>query len=116
MILGSDGSGKSRLLTAIAEHVLVPPKQARTTTHVRGSVTVSGVALAKWDTHQLQKRVGVLLNDVRTISDYASLMAGCTLEEILEPSLEGRGHLGPKERNSVAVAMKVRLHACHLDV
>lgn len=77
---------------------------------------MSGVALAKWDTHQLQKRVGVLLNDVRTISDYASLMAGCTLEEILEPSLEGRGHLGPKERNSVAVAMKVRLHACHLDV
>lgn len=107
LILGPEGSGKSRLLTAIAEHVLVPPKQARTTTYVRGSVTVAGVDLSKWDKRQLQNRVGVLLNDVRTVSDCASLMAGCTLEEILEPPLEGRGRIGPKERNAVAVAMKI---------
>ena len=65
MTLGPEGSGKTRLLTAIAEHVFAPPpKSARTTTHVRGSVTVAGVDLSKWDKRQLHKRVGVLLNDV----------------------------------------------------
>ena len=110
MILGSNGSGKTRLLTSISEHIFAPPKSARTTTYVRGSVTVAGVDMSKWDRRQLQKRVGVLLTDVRTVSDYASLMAGCTLEGILEPvvPLEGGGNRsGPKERNSMAVAMKV---------
>jgi len=110
MILGTNGSGKTRLLTSIAEHIFVPPKSARTATFVRGSVTVAGLDLSKWDKRQLQKRVGVLLNDVRTVSDYASLMAGCTLEEILEPVVPlegGGGRIGPKERNSVAVAMKI---------
>ena len=106
IIIGADGSGKTRLLTAIAEHMFPPPKTARTTTHVRGSINLAGVDTSKWDRNQLQKRVGVLLNDVRTVSDYASLMAGCTLEEILEPVLEG-GRAGPKERNSMSVAMKV---------
>jgi len=107
LVIGADGSGKTRLLTAIAEHIFVPPKTARTTTHVRGSIAVGGVELSKWDRSQLQKRVGVFLNDVRTVSDYASLLAGCTLEEILEPvPLEG-GRVGPKERNSMAVAMKI---------
>jgi len=106
MILGADGSGKTRLLTSIAERIFVPPKSARTTTHVRGSVRVAGVDLSKWDKMQLQKRVGVCLNDVRTVSDYASLMAGCTMEEILEPVVAG-GRVGTKERNSVSVAMKI---------
>ena len=106
IIIGADGSGKTRLLTAIAEHMFPPPKSARTTTHVRGSINLAGVDTSKWDRNQLKKRVGVLLNDVRTVSDYASLMAGCTLEEILEPVLEG-GRVGPKERNSMSAAMKV---------
>ena len=106
IIIGADGSGKTRLLTAIAEHMFPPPKSARTTTHVRGSINLSGVDASKWDRNQLKKRVGVLLNDVRTVSDYASLMAGCTLEEILEPVLEG-GCVGPKERNSMFAAIKV---------
>lgn len=107
LVIGADGSGKTRMLTAIAEHIFVPPNSARTTTHVRGTIAVGGVELSKWDRSQLQKRVGLYLNDVRTVSDYASLLAGCTLEEILEPvPLEG-GRVGPKERNAMAVAMKI---------
>ena len=35
-------------------------------------------------------------------------MAGCTLEEVLEPvPLEAGGRVGPKERNAMAVAMKI---------
>ena len=107
LIIGADGSGKSRLLTAIAEHIFTPPKSARTTTYARGSVSVAGVELAKWDRKELQKRVGVFLNDVRTVSDFASLLAGCTLEEILEPVPSDGGRIGPKERNSMSGAMKV---------
>ena len=77
---------------------------------MRGAINVGGVELSKWAGTQLQKRVGVFLNDVRTVSDHASLMAGCTLEEILEPvPLEAGGRIGSKERNSMAVAMKVSL-------
>jgi len=106
LIIGEDGGGKTRLLTAITEQIFAPPKLARTTTYVRGSITIAGVELSKWDRTQLQRRVGVFLNDVRTISDYSSLMAGCTLEEILEPVNES-GRTNPKERNSISVATKV---------
>ena len=44
------------------------------------------------------------------VTDYASLMAGCTLEEILEPVVPlegGGGRIGQKERNLVVVAMRV---------
>jgi len=108
MILGA--KGKTRLLTSIAERIFVPPKLVRTTIYVRGSIKVAGVDLSKWDHRQLRKRVGVSLNDVRTVSDYAQLCSELSLEEILEPDLspEGGGnHLGPKQRNSVAVAMKI---------
>ena len=108
LIIGCDGAGKSRLLTAIAEQIFNPPKAARTTTYVRGSIVVSGVDLSKWDKLVLQKRVGVFLNDVRTECDYASLMSGCTIDEILEPVPAGKGHkVGPKERNAVILAMKI---------
>eukprot|EP01082_Thalassiosira_pseudonana_P013997 g12504.t1 g12504 contig6:2043684-2047802(-) len=107
-VIGTDGAGKSRLLTAISEHVFAPPKSARTTTFVRGSVNVAGVDLSKWDRKQLQRRVGVYLNDVRTVSDYASLMTGCTLEEILEPvSLVAGSRINAKEKNAMVVAMKI---------
>ena len=48
MIIGSEGSGKSRLLTAISEKIFVPPTPARTTTFVRGSINLAGVDLSKW--------------------------------------------------------------------
>ncbi len=107
LIIGEDGGGKTRLLTAITEQIFSPPKLARTTTYVRGSIHIAGVELSKWDKTQLQKRVGIFLNDVRTLSDYSSLLAGCTLEEILEPVNES-GRTSPKEKNSMSVAMKVR--------
>ncbi|KAL3797852.1 hypothetical protein HJC23_006890 [Cyclotella cryptica] len=111
VVIGSDGAGKSRLLTSISEHIFAPPKSARTTTFVRGSVNVAGVNLSKWDRGQLQRRVGVLLNDVRTVSDYASLVTGCTLEEILEPiplvgGSPGR-QIGAKEKHAMALAIKI---------
>ena len=106
LIIGDDGGGKTRLLTAITEQIFTPPKLARSTTYVRGSINIGGVELPKWDKLQLQNRVGVFLNDVRTISDYSSLLAGCTREEILEP-VNASGRTSPKEKNSMSVAMKV---------
>ena len=106
LILGVDGAGKTRLLTAIAEQLFTPPKTARVTTYVRGSIIISGVDVSKWDRKQLHKRVGVVLNDVRIVSDYASLLSGCSLEEIMEPIQEG-DRAGPKNHNSLSVAMKV---------
>ncbi|KAL7470859.1 hypothetical protein ACHAXS_011138 [Conticribra weissflogii] len=108
MIIGDDGSGKSRLLTAISEHIFLPPKSARSTTYVRGSINIAGVDLVKWDRAQLQRRMGISLNDVRTVSDWASLMSGCSLEEILEPlPISGGARIGARERNSIGVAMKI---------
>lgn len=84
-ILGDDGEGKSRLLTAIAEALVNPAKRSLTTTKVRGSVSICGLDSMKWDRDQLKKRLGLFLNDVRTIADNAEFMSGFTLEEILEP-------------------------------
>jgi ABC-type multidrug transport system fused ATPase/permease subunit len=106
LILGVDGAGKTCLLTAIAEQLFTPPKTARATTYVRGSINISGVDITKWGRRQLQKRIGVHLNDVRIVSDYASLLSGCSLEEILEPIHEG-GRASPKNPNSLSVAMQV---------
>ena len=105
LVIGAGGSGKSRLLTSISEHVFAPPKSARTTTYARGTINVSGVDLSKWDRATLQRRVGVWLHDVRTVSDYASLMTGCTLEEILEPILDSQ--MSSKAKNAVVLAMKI---------
>ena len=107
LVIGDDGAGKSRLLTGIAEYIFTPPKSARTTTYARGNMNIAGVDISKWDRKVLQKRVGVFLNDIRTVPDYASLMSGCTLEEIIEPVSVIGGGIGPKERNSMAIAMKI---------
>lgn len=107
LIIGDDGAGKSRLLTGIAEYIFTPPKSARTTTYARGNMNIAGVDISKWDRKVLQKRVGVFLNDIRAVPDYASLMSGCTLEEIIEPISVIGGQIGPKERNSMAIAMKI---------
>lgn len=107
LVIGDDGAGKSRLLTGIAEYIFTPPKSARTTTYARGTMNIAGVDISKWDRKVLQKRVGVFLNDIRTVPDYASLMSGCTLDEIIEPVSVAGGGIGPKERNSMAIAMKI---------
>lgn len=105
LLMGSGGAGKSRLLTSISEHIFTPPKSARTTTYARGTISIAGVDLSKWDRAQLQRRVGVWLHDVRTVSDYASLVTGTTLEEILEPVTDSQ--MSTQERNAVALAMKI---------
>lgn len=107
LVIGDDGAGKSRLLTGIAEYIFAPPKSARTTTYARGNISIAGVEIAKWDRKVLQKRVGLFLNDIRTVPDYASLMSGCTLEEIIEPISSVSGQSGAKERNSMTVAVKI---------
>jgi ATP-binding cassette subfamily B protein len=84
-ILGDDGAGKSRILTAISEVLVNPSKRSLTTTKVRGTVSIGGLDATKWDRDQLKKRLGLFLNDVRTIADNAEFMSGFTLEEILEP-------------------------------
>jgi ABC-type multidrug transport system fused ATPase/permease subunit len=105
VVIGTGGAGKSRLLTSVSEHIFSPPKSARTTTIARGTISIAGIDLSKWDRAQLQRRVGVWLHDVRTVSDYASLVTGCTLEEILEPVSDSQ--MNTKERSAVALAMKI---------
>eukprot|EP00977_Amphora_coffeiformis_P015977 scaffold4833_cov233-Amphora_coffeaeformis.AAC.12 len=86
LILGDESAGKSRLLATVAESFLSPPRGAATVTRVnRGSITLGGLDVAKWDGSSLRKRVGVILNDVRTCSDKAKILSGLTMEEILEP-------------------------------
>jgi energy-coupling factor transporter ATP-binding protein EcfA2 len=113
VVLGDDGSGKSRLLTALAESLVSPPKQSLTVTKVRGSVAVGGIDVAQWERKELRKRVGVCLTDVNTLSLRAGLWSGMSLEEILEP---GDGLLkvadpthtsGPIEKSCVVLALKI---------
>jgi ABC-type multidrug transport system fused ATPase/permease subunit len=110
VILGDDGAGKSRLLTAIAESMIFPTRQALTTTKVRGSVCFGGLDSAKWDRTLLKKQLGLFLNDVRTVSDNAEFMSGFTLEEILEP-MDGRlsttYSTGTRESSAINLALQV---------
>lgn len=112
LILGDDSAGKSRLLTALAEAISCPPPQALTTTRVRGSIRVAGVELNRWDSKLLQKRVWSVLHDVRSMSDFAQILSGMSLEEILEPSggiryLELSHRPGPNERATMMLALKL---------
>jgi len=84
-ILGEDGSGKTRLLTTMAESLVFPPKRTATTNKVRGLIAIGGLDVAKWDRKMLKRRLGVFLSDVRMVADSASLFSGWTMEEILEP-------------------------------
>lgn len=85
LLLGDDGAGKSRLLTAVAESIVSPPKQALTSQIQRGNVFVGGIDVTQWDRNELKKRVGLFLNDIRTLAKTADLWSGLSLEEILEP-------------------------------
>jgi ABC-type protease/lipase transport system fused ATPase/permease subunit len=113
-ILGDDGAGKTRMLTSISESLISPPKRSRTSNKVRGYVAVSGVEGSKWDQTLLKRRLGILLSDVRTVADTASLYSGWTLEEILEPvdglrTLDTSHKLSSSEKSSIILALKVRI-------
>ena len=112
VILGDDSAGKSRLLTTLSEAIASPPPRAHTTTKVRGTITLGGLDVTKWDNRQLQNRLGLLLNDVRTISDFGQVLSGLSLEEILEPTGGVRGfessqNLGPSDRACMMLALKM---------
>ncbi|GAX25224.1 hypothetical protein FisN_5Lh308 [Fistulifera solaris] len=112
LILGDDSAGKSRLLTTLAETIARPPPQALTTTRVRGSIRVAGIEVNQWDDKLLQKRVWPVLHDVRSMSDFAQVLSGMSLEEILEPSggiryLELSHRPGPNERATMILALKL---------
>lgn len=112
LVLGDDGAGKSKLLTTIAEGIIVPGKQAQTVTRVRGSISIGGLDVTKWDPNQLRKRVGLMLNDVRTISDFSQAFSGLTLEEILTPgdgvrTSDPTHAIGLDAKSSVILALKI---------
>jgi ABC-type multidrug transport system fused ATPase/permease subunit len=112
LILGDEGSGKTRLLTAIAELLLEPPKRARSTTLVRGKVYVGGVDSSDWDPSQLRHYIGVVLNDVGCVAKAADLVSGSSLEDILDPSSGGCS--GQREKAAVGVALQVCDHLCQI--
>ena len=120
VILGDDSAGKSRLLTAISEAIVAPPRRALSTTKVRGTISVGGLDVSKWDRDQLKKRVGLVLNDVRTVSDTAELVSGLTLEEILEPMdgvhNPGEPHgLSKHEKSALNLALQVCSFPCYIE-
>lgn len=110
-VLGDDGSGKTRMLTTIAESLVYPPKRSLTSNKVRGLIAVGGLDSSKWDRRLLRRRLGILLSDVRTFGDTATLFSGSTLEEILEP-VDGirptSRTLNSSEKGSIMLGLKVR--------
>jgi len=112
MVLGDDGAGKSRLLTTLAESILAPSKRAQTSIKVRGNISIGGVDVTKWDPNQLRKRVGLMLNDVRTSADLSQIFSGLTIEEILDPSdglrhLDAPTNIGSTSRATMALVLKM---------
>lgn len=85
LILGEDSSGKSRLLTAISEAIVSPPKSSRTTIIARGKILVGDVDTIKWDKSRIKRKVGIFINDARTIADISQYFSGSTLSDILQP-------------------------------
>jgi len=106
VVLGDDASGKSRLLTAIGETIMLPLRRSRSTTLARGTVSIGGVDVTKWDKMQLKQKVGILLNDIRTLADTSHLFSGLTLKEILEP-INTKAVSSDARRNAVEIAMQI---------
>ena len=107
LVLGDDGSGKSRLLTALAETLVSPPTKSRSTVFVRGQINVGGVDVTRWDKKKLKRNLGLVLNDVRTLSDTAELFSGLTLLEILDPTNGSGGGPGSPSHNAMNIALQV---------
>ena len=75
---------------------------------MRGTINVGGVDISKWERTQLKQRFGIMLNDVRTISDASRFLSGASLEEIFEPTkLNRRGSQSAAERDAIGVALKL---------
>ncbi len=107
LILGDESSGKTRLLTAIGETISPPPKRSRTTTLARGKVAVGGVETSKWHSRsELKRKVGVLLNDVRSLSDVSQINSGLRLQDILRPTCPTNTHEGSIQS---AVSLAIQL-------
>lgn len=112
VLLGDDGAGKSRLLTTLAESIVSPPRRTMSSQRVRGSISVAGMEVTKWDNNMLKRRLGVFLNDVRSISDTAQMLSGLSLEEILDPcdglrNLDPSHNPGSAEKSAMMLALKL---------
>ena len=86
LILGDDSCGKTRLLTAISEVILTPPKSSRSTVLARGKVSIGGLDTTKWEKSRIKRKVSVMLNDARTLADMSQYYSGSTVTEILQPA------------------------------
>jgi len=107
LVLGDDGSGKSRLLAALGETLVSPPTKSRSTVFVRGRINVGGLDVTRWDKKRLKRNIAIVLNDVRTLSDTAALFSGLTLQEILDPANGSGGGPGSPSHNAMAIAIQV---------
>ena len=115
LLIGEDGSGKSRLLTVISELLMNIPKNAKTTIPVKGKVSVGGLDVQMWDRDILRSKLGLVLSDVSSTSDTAKIYSGMSIDEILDPTNGSdtsafRGnHDSKKAADSIKVALQVSL-------
>lgn len=107
VLLGDEGSGRTRLLSAMAEELLLPAKRSLTTQKIRGTISVSGIDLLNWNRSLLKQRVVVILNDPRSQSDLAQALSGLSLEEILGPSDGMNNSVGIREGTTIKLALKM---------
>ncbi|GFH60771.1 hypothetical protein CTEN210_17247 [Chaetoceros tenuissimus] len=85
VVLGEECSGKTKLLTTIAEVVVSPPQIGKTTNIARGKVSIGGVDVQNWNQTQLRGKVGIFLNDAKTLDCMSELHSGQMLKDILRP-------------------------------
>jgi ABC-type multidrug transport system fused ATPase/permease subunit len=109
LVLGDEASGKSRLLTALGESILNIPTISRSTQTMRGSIHINGIDVNDWHPIQLQQGVGVLINDIRTLSDFSQLLSGLTLYEILDPIRESTKARGGEQISGSIEKTAIRL-------
>lgn len=103
LILGEESSGKTKLLTVIGETLASPPNLSKTTTLARGNISVGGVDAQKWNSPELKGKIGIMLNDVRTLSDMSQLHSGMSLEDVLTPTCSRRMQSGAIE-SAISIA------------
>ena len=119
LLIGEDGSGKSRLLTALVESQINIPKKAKTIIPVKGKISVGGLDVNRWDREVLKSRLGLILSDMSSATSFSKVYSGMTLEEILDPtSGEGlgafhRNHDSRKASESIKLAVKVSFLVLH---
>lgn len=85
-VLGDESCGKTRLLATIGELLAMPPKRSRTTTIARGNISIGGIETQKWNILELKRKIGIMLNDARTLSDMSQLYSGLRIYDILRPT------------------------------